>query len=62
MVQYNNKVALVYIMDGVAYPVAMNESQFTVLQLLSKTFEPLAVIGDQPIGKVVNLYDKGRQP
>jgi hypothetical protein len=32
---------LMYVKDGVMYPVALSESEHTVLQIFAKTFEPL---------------------
>lgn len=51
-------VILMYVKDGVIYPVAMTESEWTVLQLLAKSVEPLKVVFDQPQGKAVNLKAK----
>lgn len=51
-------VVLMYVKDGVLYPVAMTESELALLQLLAKTFEPLKVVMDHPQGQAVNLLVK----
>jgi hypothetical protein len=48
-------VVLMYMKDDVLYPVALSESQFEMLQLTSKIFEPLQVVFSKPQGEVVNL-------
>lgn len=51
-------VILMYVMDGVSYPVAMTQEQYDMLQFLVKPFEPLQVIKDHPQGKVINLMEE----
>jgi hypothetical protein len=50
-------VALMYIKNGVLYPVALTQEQYDILQFTAKLFEPLKII-DQPQGKAVNLLDE----
>jgi hypothetical protein len=50
-------VALMYVKDGVLYPVVMTQEQYDILQFTAKLFEPLKII-DQPQGKAINLLDK----
>lgn len=51
-------VALMYIKDGVLYPVVLTEEQNEILQITARLFNPLKVMLDQPQGKAVNLLDK----
>lgn len=51
-------VFLMYMKDGVVYPVALSDREFDLLQLLVKPFEPLTIAKDQPQGKAINLLDK----
>jgi hypothetical protein len=48
-------VILMYMKEGVIYPVAMTEEQWGMLQLLAKTFEPIKVIFSEPQGEAINL-------
>jgi hypothetical protein len=50
-------VALMYVKDGVLYPVAMTQAQYEILQFTARLFEPLKIV-DQPQGKAINLLDK----
>lgn len=46
---------LFYCKDGVLYPVALNNEQQEMLNVICQVFSPLPVVIDQPQGKVVNL-------
>ncbi|WP_434302595.1 hypothetical protein [Clostridium botulinum] len=53
-------LALVYVKDAVAYPIALSKEQ---VELLDVTIgmclsDGMKVIGDKPIGKVTNLFEK----
>jgi hypothetical protein len=50
-------VALMYIKDGVLYPLALTQEQYDILQFTARLFEPLKII-NQPQGKAINLLDK----
>jgi hypothetical protein len=50
-------VALMYIKDGILYPVALTQEQYDILQFTARLFEPLKII-DKPQGKAVNLLNK----
>lgn len=50
-------VALMYIKDGVLYPVALTEEQNEVLQFTAKLFEPIKVV-NKPQGKAINLLER----
>lgn len=52
-------VILMYVKDGVIYPVALRPEQHNMLQMMAKVFEPVQVIFDQPQGTAVNLVDGG---
>jgi hypothetical protein len=52
---------LMYVKDGVTYPVALKESQLTMLDLvIAMPFKesPLTVIFDKPQGEMNNLLVK----
>ena len=53
-----NKVVLMYVLDGTVYPVALTEEQDTILQMTAGLFSPLKVLKDHPQGKAVNLLDE----
>lgn len=53
----NNGLALVYVKDAVAYPIALSKEQ---VELLDVTIgmclsDGMKVIGDKPIGKIINF-------
>lgn len=49
-------IALMYIKDGVMYPCALTEEQYTMLTLfVSGVCQPLNVITSKPQGTAVNL-------
>jgi hypothetical protein len=50
-------IALMYIKDGVMYPVALTQEQYDILQFTARLFEPITVI-NKPQGEAVNLLDK----
>jgi hypothetical protein len=51
-------IVLMYMKDGVLYPVAMTEDQNNMLQVTARLFSPLKVVFDKPQGKAVNLVVK----
>ncbi|ACQ52592.1 hypothetical protein GJ703_00656 [Clostridium botulinum] len=53
-------LALVYVKDSVAYPVALNKEQLEMLDITIGMClsDGMKVIGDKPIGKVTNLVEK----
>jgi hypothetical protein len=51
-------VVLMYMKDGILYPVALTEDQNFTLQFTARLFNPLKVVFDEPQGKAVNLVDK----
>lgn len=48
-------LVLMYIKNGILYPVGLTNEEFDLLQELGRVFEPIRVILDQPQGKAVNL-------
>lgn len=50
----NGDVFLMYIKDGQAYPVALTQEQYDMLQFTARLFEPLKVI-NKPMGEVYNM-------
>lgn len=46
---------LMYVKDGTAYPIAMTQEQYDLLQFIAHMFEPIKVVSDKPQGKVINL-------
>lgn len=52
----DGSLVLFYVKDQKLYPIAMTESEFNLLQLLGKTFEPIKVI-NKPQGNVVDLKE-----
>ncbi|ACO83885.1 hypothetical protein EXN00_16635 [Clostridium botulinum] len=51
-------LALVYVKDSVAYPVALNEEQLEILDItLGMSLKEIKLI-NKPIGKVINLLEK----
>jgi hypothetical protein len=51
-------VALLYINDGILYPVALTEEQNDTLQFTVRLLGPLSVVMDQPQGTAINLIKK----
>ncbi|AUN10404.1 MULTISPECIES: hypothetical protein [Clostridium] len=53
-------LALVYVKDSVAYPVALSKEQLEMLDITIGMClsDGMKVIGDKPIGKVINLLEK----
>lgn len=51
-------IFLMYMRDGIAYPVTLTESEYNLLQMLVKPFEPLKVKFSMPQGKVENVSKK----
>lgn len=51
-------LVLMYMKDGVLYPVGLTNEEFKLLQDLGRVFEPLAVIFDRPQGKAINLKER----
>lgn len=47
-------IVLMYVRDGVIYPVALEQEQYDILSTVVASFGPLKVV-DQPQGKAVNL-------
>lgn len=52
-------VVLFYCKEDTLYPVALNESEYNMLQMMVKAFEPLKII-DKPQGKTVDLSKEKR--
>lgn len=45
-----------YVKDDIGYPVAMNEEQLTMINIVCEgIFKPKVTIIDNPIGKIENL-------
>lgn len=53
-------LALVYVKDSVAYPVALSKEQLEMLDITIGMClsDGMKIIGDKPIGKVINLLEK----
>lgn len=53
-------LALVYVKDSVAYPVALSKEQLEMLDITIGVClsDGMKVIGDKPIEKVINLLEK----
>ncbi|MBY6799500.1 hypothetical protein FCV24_14030 [Clostridium botulinum] len=53
-------LALVYVKDSVAYPVALSKEQLEMLDITIGMClsDGMKVIGDKPIGKVIKLLKK----
>lgn len=56
MEKIEDGVALFYIKDEKVLPVAMSKSQYAMLQILAKTFEPLKVV-DVPLGDAIPVKE-----
>lgn len=52
-------VVLMYMKDGVLYPVALTNEQNDMLQFTAELFSPLKVAMDKPQGKAINFIKKG---
>lgn len=51
-----NQLALIYIKDDVAYPVALNKEQIETFQFLMRLMpQPINYMKDYPCGKAINL-------
>lgn len=48
-------LVLMYIKNGILYPVGLTNEEFNLLQDLGRVFEPIRVVFDHPQGKAVNL-------
>lgn len=51
-------VALMYLKDGVLYPVALSQEQNDTLQFTARLLGPLSVVFDKPQGNAINLFEK----
>ncbi len=52
----NDGFVVFYVKDGIGYPVAMNEEQLTMINIVCEgIFKPQVTIIDKPIGKLENL-------
>ena len=51
-------LVLMYVKDGVVYPVALTEEEYATLQMLGQVFNPVTVITDKPQGEALNLTRK----
>ncbi|WP_017728535.1 hypothetical protein [Halalkalibacterium ligniniphilum] len=52
-----NKLILMYVKDGVVYPVALSDEQEKIFQMTASLFSPIKVIENYPLGKVINLAE-----
>lgn len=53
-----DELALMYIRDGIMYPVALSKKEDRIVQALIKTFKPIKVMYKHPIGKAVILTEE----
>lgn len=51
-------VVLMYMKEGVLYPVVLTEEQNETLQFTAQLFSPLRVVTDRPQGQAINLAEK----
>jgi hypothetical protein len=58
--QMKDGLALMYIIDGVLYPVVLTQEQYDILQFTARLFSPLKIVKDQPQGKAINLLEKNK--
>lgn len=57
-----DQAVLMYCKDGILYPVALTEQQQMIFEMTASLLSPLTVVGDRPLGKVVNLTPKREVP
>lgn len=48
-------VVLMYIKDGVMYPVGMTDEEMSMLNIVCKMFQPIKVDFKHPQGNAINL-------
>jgi hypothetical protein len=50
---------LMYVKDGIVYPVALTQQEYETLQFMGSLFSPVTMISDKPLGPAINLIKKG---
>lgn len=48
-------LVLMYVKDGIIYPVALTQEEYQTLQFLGSMFSPITLISDKPQGTAINL-------
>lgn len=59
--EIENKVVLMYVLNGQLCPVALTPEQDTILQMTAGLFSPITVIKDQPLGKAIDLIQEKKK-